>query len=242
MILLMASSVLFASQNLPFTVALALMVGIGLLEGVATLMGLGLSGVIDNLLPDVDVDLDVDAGVDVDADVNVDAHAAHVDGATGGLSRVLAWLHFGRVPALVLFVLFLLFFGISGLMLQYVLHAVSGFLLPGAIATVPAFFLTIPLIRTFGGAIARLVPKDETTAVSRNSFVGRVAIVGAGPAKVGLPAQAKLKDEHGQTHYVLVEPDEEGEEFPAGTEVILIRQMGARFAAIKNTSPALSPL
>ena len=81
--------------------------------------------------------------------------------------------------------------------------------------------------------------RDETESVSEKTFIGRIAVVTLGKARVGSPAQAKLRDQHGQTHYVMVEPDQPGEEFPAGTDVLLVRQVGAVFKSIRNTRSVL---
>jgi hypothetical protein len=83
------------------------------------------------------------------------------------------------------------------------------------------------------------MPKDETDAVSEQSFIGRVAVITLGNASHGSPAEAKLKDQHGQMHYVMVEPDLPNEAFSQGTAVILVRQKGAHFTAINNTSNVL---
>ncbi len=220
------TSFLFIPQNLPFAVALGLMVVIGALEGTALALGGGMSGLLDQHLPDFDGDVGLDG--------HVDAHAL------GWFERVLGWLHLGRVPALVVLVLFLCFFGLFGLLFQYSLVQTTGWLLPGVLASVPAFFAALPLVRVCAGGIAKVLPKDETEAVTRDSFVGRVALVIGGPSRSGTPTQAKLRDEHGYTHYVLVEPDVEGLEFLNGDEVVLVRQASARFYAIKNTCEALS--
>jgi hypothetical protein len=84
------------------------------------------------------------------------------------------------------------------------------------------------------------VPRDETTAVSEDSLVGRVAVITLGVASSAAPAEGRVRDEHGQTHYVMVEPDIAGESFSAGSEVLLVKRAGARFFGIRNPSPALS--
>ena len=103
-----------ASNNLPFTVALLVMLVIAAMEGVALLLGAGLSDVFDAMIPDMDIDLDV--GVD----------------ATGAsaFTRLLGWLHVGRVPVLMLLIVFLTAFGLIGLTLQSMVRGVIGGYLP----------------------------------------------------------------------------------------------------------------
>ena len=104
----------------------------------------------------------------------------------------------------------------------------------------PAVIVAVPSVRVIGTGLAKLIPKDETTAVSTDSFVGRVATITLGTARKGEPAQAKLTDRHGQTHYVMVEPDSEDTVFEAGDSVLLIEQAGPRFVAVANTNAALT--
>lgn len=218
----------FSAPNLPFAVALLVMLGIGLLEGIGMLLGGGLSGLVDGALPDLDADLDVDVD-------------AGLDGAAGGslLAGALSWLHVGKVPFLILFLFFLMSFGLAGLFLQYIALQGLGSMLPAWVAALAVLPLTLPGVRVFGGLFARVFPKDETTAVPRSSFIGSVAVVVIGTARRGAPAQAKLRDPHGQTHYVMIEPDGDDEAFVSGTSVILISQHGAFFRATRNTMPEL---
>ena len=60
-----------------------------------------------------------------------------------------------------------------------------------------------------------------------------------GVSSTGYAAQARLRDAHGQTHYVMVEPDGDME-LAAGSEVLLVRRAGPRFLAIPNPNPLLS--
>lgn len=221
---------IFAAPNLPFTVALALMLLIALLEGVTTTLGMGLSGFLDSMMPEMDADIDLDMDADMDA---ADFHAS------GPLTRMLSWLRIGQVPALVLLVIFLTAFGLLGLGVQSVANRLTSHLLPALPAAGAAFLLALPLVRMFGGILARVMPKDETEAVSEKSFIGLVAVVTTGKAAMGRPAQGKLTDRYGQAHYVMIEPDEAGEEFLQGAEVLLVSQHGATFKAIRNASAAL---
>jgi hypothetical protein len=84
------------------------------------------------------------------------------------------------------------------------------------------------------------MPRDQTTAVSDASLVGRVGTIVIGVASAGRPAEARIRDEYGTTHYVMVEPEAEGESLVAGASVLLVRHVtGRRFHAIRNPKPEL---
>ncbi|WP_299472117.1 YqiJ family protein [uncultured Roseibium sp.] len=245
---------ILAGPNTPFAVALGLMIAIALAEGVGTLMGLGLSSMIDSLLPEVDlpdVDLpDMDApdfdaeitGGALPGDLETVAAGTEVTGPAGQgiFSQILGWLCFGRVPALIILVIFLTGFGLAGYVLQSLVQSVTGFLLPGILASAGAFAGALPFTRVTALGLSKVMPKDESDAVSRQTFVGKPAVIVQGNAKAGLPAQARLKDASGQSHYLLVEPDVDGEELEQGTDIIIVRQKGPHFTAIRNTNATLT--
>ena len=95
------------------------------------------------------------------------------------------------------------------------------------------------LLRAAGGVLSRVIPMEETDAVTEDSFVGLVATVILGTARQGEPAQAKLRDTHGHTHYVMVEPDDPQAAFAASEEVLIIRRMNDRFAVVGYQSEVL---
>jgi hypothetical protein len=67
-----------------------------------------------------------------------------------------------------------------------------------------------------------------------------VATVLGGTARNGYPAEAKVLNQHGQTLYVMVEPDAAEAIFEAGASVLLVRQIsGTRFSGIANPRPDL---
>lgn len=208
--------------NQLFTGALVLMLMIAVLEGVMTLIGVGISDMLDNLLPDMDVDLD---GPDTEAG--------------GVLTKLLGWLRFGEVPALILLVAFLVGFGVTGLLIQMFVDALLGTLLPGWLLAIPVLLLTLPQVRFVGNLLRKFAVGDETEAVGRKSFVGRVAVITIGEAAPGSPAEARFSDEFGTTHYVMVEPDD-GETFSQGEKVLLVEDCGARFRVIRPTSQHLT--
>ena len=215
-----------ASENLPFTVALAVMFGIALLEGITTVFGAGFSAVLDTLIPDMDIGMDVD----------LDGPEVRTPNA---VTRLLGWLRVGQVPILMLLVIFLTAFRLLGLGIQSVTHGIIGAYAPGWMASIPAVVFAMPVVRVLGGLLEKFMPKDETEAVSEDSFVGRIALITLGKAEKGSPAQARLKDRFGQSHYVMVEPETENDAFEQGEQVLLIKKMNSVFLAIRNTNEAL---
>jgi hypothetical protein len=85
---------LFADGVAPFSVALLLMFGLGLMEIISLMLGASLSAHVHHSLPDIH-----------HPDTHLDLDASH------GFADVLGWLQIGRAPFLILLVLFLLGFG-----------------------------------------------------------------------------------------------------------------------------------
>ena len=222
--------IFFEPAMMPFTIALGLMLFIAALELIGMLVGLGLSDFLDSVLPDFEADFEAPDGPD--------APDGTFDG--GAVATVLAWLAIGKVPLLVLIVAFLTTYGLTGFVGQSIFHAITGIYVHGWVAGIAALFVALPLTGRIGHAIARIMPKEETDAMSREQFIGQIAQIIRGTARYGQPAEAKFTDHVGMTHYLLVEPDEEADIFKQGDEVLLVRKKGAHFAAIANPSPSLS--
>lgn len=218
------SEFLLAPQNLPFAVALAIMGLLTVLEFLAMFFAGSSSTVLDGLIPEL--------------------HLGDVDGseiaAASFLDRFLGWLHFGKVPVLMLLALFLLGFGFSGLALQGVLRNLTGFMLPAWMAALLVLPIALPFVRLGGAVLAKVMPRDETQSVSAQSFIGQVATIVLGTARTGSAAQARLRDKHGQTHYIMVEPDEDDEHFDAGEAVLVVSQQGPIYRVIRADNAALA--
>lgn len=238
---------ILTEANRPFAIAIAAMLMIGVLELMLAMGGFGMMGFLDNLVPDdwdLDADLDVDAGVDMDMDADIDMDAdldgdAGLGGGTSFLQAVLGFFGIGRVPLLVVIVAFLTSFGLAGYATQMVVHGVTGFYLPALLASGPAVFGGSFVTRYLAIGLSRLIPDVETEAVDSKTFVGRTAVVTMGEARAGKPAQGKLRDQNGQAHYLLIEPDQADLVFKQGDQVLLVSQQGSIFKAIEVTSDAL---
>jgi hypothetical protein len=145
----------------------------------------------------------------------------------------------GRVPILIVIVALLTSFGLLGLALQSVLKGATGYPLPASLASIPAFVGACFVTRWLASVIARIIPRTETSAVSRDSFVGRTATLTLGSARIGEAAQARLTDTHGQTHYVMVEPDRAADVLAEGERVLLVARNNTVFKAIRVENEAL---
>ena len=218
-------AMMLASENIAFSVALVLMLMIALLEGVGMLFGMGVSSLLESLLPEADFSPHAEVG-------QLDADSA--------LSRFLGWLRIGQVPLLMLLMVFLLCFGLLGLIVQNIFYELSGWLAPSWLAVPLITLLSLPLVRLSGGLLQWAMPKDETTAVTPESLIGRIAIITLGTAADGYPAEAKVKDQHGYSHYIQLEPDDSSEVFEQGTAVLLLSRAGATYRGIRNSNPHLA--
>jgi YqiJ-like protein len=222
--------IIVAPQNWPFIVALGVMLGLALLEMAILLLGGSLFGFVDDLLPDsLDGDADIAVGVEL-----------HAPGASSSLlEQVLGWFAIGRVPFLVVVTALLTSFGLIGLMMQTLLQHAIGTALPASLAAIPALVGASFTTRWLALRIARIIPREETSAVSRDSFIGRIATITLGSARRGEPTQARLTDSHGQTHYIMVEPDRATDVLGEGERILLVARTSAVFRGIRAESEAL---
>ncbi|NHK27011.1 YqiJ family protein [Parvularcula flava] len=234
------AEIFFSPATTPFAVAIVLMLIIAMVEIVGALMGTSASAALDSMLPDIDVDMDVDFDGDVGGPLDADAPAVPDAPGAGPLSQLLGWLCVGKVPVLVLLIIFLTAFGLAGFVIQGLQMALLGMAIPSFLAAIPAFFAAMPVTRYAGLGFAMMIPKEQTEAVSQKLFIGKVATIVRGIAAKGSPAEAKLKDSFGQSHYILVEPDLDGETFSQADEIVIVRQSGSIYQAIRNTSAAMS--
>ena len=111
---------------------------------------------------------------------------------------------------------------------------IFGLMLPASVASILAFVISLPIVRVLGSGLNKIIPKDETSAVSKDTFIGRVATITLGESRNGNSAEGKVKDSFGKYHYIMIEPDIAGDIFSQGSEVLLVRQDGSKFYAIKN--------
>jgi hypothetical protein len=205
---------LLADYNLPFAIALGLL----LLLSIAQIAGLG--DVFDG---DADTAGDGDAGI----------------GASGFVETALNLLGLGRVPVLIWLMVLLFLFAAVGVVGQALAIALTGSPLNPVLASVLAAIAAVPVNSAAMGPLARLLPRDETSAVTLDTLVRRNAEIQIGIARAGSPARSRVLDRFGHPHFVMVEPHDPGDALSAGETVLLVRREGETFYAIRYESPLL---
>lgn len=208
---------LFHSDNYLFTGAIVLMLLIAILEGVMSVIGAGLSELIDPLIPDFDAN----------ADYSVSENAF-------ALSRFFSWIRLKEVPILMLFVIFLTFYGLSGLFIQGLLLNITSIFYSPWLLSLPAFFIGIYSMRIIGGVIAKVLPKDETSSISSDDLIGHIAVIVLGKANIGSPAEAKIQDKYGQSHYLMLEPEDKDMTFLQGDKVLVTARKKTYYIGTNN--------
>ena len=161
-------------------------------------------------------------------------------GGDTGVGAALDWLSAGRLPVLVLVILFLALFAMAGFALQFAAQAVLNWL-PWPVATAGAAAAAVPLVRRCSRPLARILPLDETTAVDIESLVGRRARIVLGTAKTGSPARAEVIDAYGHRHFVMVEPAGDTV-LSADNLLLLVGRDGPHFRAVAIPDDVFSEL
>ena len=207
--------VLFTDYNSPYLFAISFVLLIGLLEIISLIFGHFLSGALD-------------------------AHLEHYDALTSGnIGQALHYLNIGRIPALIVLCLLAGFFGLFGILLQHGWVTLWQAPLSNLLLAPVSFILAVFAVHYSGKIIAPWLPRDETTALAEDEFIGSMAIITGHSASAGTPREGKFTDKFGQTHYVLLEP-EAGKEFKKGDKVLIICRLSAtRYLAELNPWPTV---
>jgi hypothetical protein len=193
-----------ADENVMFAAGGLLLVGLALLQ---------VSGITD-LAPDLDSDADA--------------------GGSDFGDGLLSFLGIGRLPLMIWLALFIMLFTLIGFGGQQFAWSLTGSLLPATFAGPAAALAALPITAILARPLARIMPKDETTAVTLDSLTGRFAWVEIGTARRGSPARAKVLDIFGHAHFIMVEPDNEDQAFMAGEKLLLVRRERDVFRAISH--------
>lgn len=226
----------FADQNAAFLATAVIALVIAAVEIVSLLLGLGVSELVDDVLPDIgpattgaeadvgDIDLDLDSGADtpeMESNFFIDA---------------LAWLNVGRVPFLVLLMAFLTLFTLAGYGLQLLVTGILPFYLPAVIAAPVALVAAIPATRWTSRGLGHVVPREESYATGNDDLIGRLATVSLGPVTRRAAGKAKVADQHGNLHFVRIRAARRGVKFQTDATVLLVGHKRSLFEVIAPPS------
>ena len=195
-------------ENIPFLIAIGVTLAISILEMLAFFVGFTISSTIDVLIPDFEIDIDASF-----------------------TNKVFGWLQVGRVPSIMLLILYLSLFGMIGLGVQLLSHTFYE-TFPWYVATMITFPTALVPYKYIGGKIAALIPDDESDAISEEELTGVAELI-LGRAAFNFPGEAKLVDKNGKTHYIMIEPERGADAFHKGDKVIIHRRDGRVYRGVK---------
>lgn len=198
-----------APEARPFAIAAMMIIIIGSIELFSMVIGFSLSEVLGKSL-----------GFDGDSN--------------SGLVNAVSWLNVGGVPLLVFILIVLAYFSMAGFLIQSVARDIAA-PLPTWMAAAAATALALPLVRGTSRLVAKIIPKDESYAISLRDLVGRVGEVMVGPLDSGLPGRVRVTDMHGNPHFVAAVAAPQSPPLPQGTSVLLVDLDKTHFIAIAAT-------
>ena len=201
-------------SNIIFSISLCLMFLFGIFEIALALIGGSSHSVLDQFLSD-------DAGQPAELSPET-SHSA--------ISKVFDWMYWGRVPLFIWLIIFLTVYSLTGLIIQGLMLHFTAMTFSVWLISPACLFLCMPLVRVSAQLISRILPQDETTAIYSEELIGRTAVIVLGNAKMNFPAQAKVYDQYGQSHYIMVEPELD-ETFEQGQSVVLTQKTQIGFQA-----------
>jgi membrane protein implicated in regulation of membrane protease activity len=159
------------------------------------------------------------------------------EGDSGG--GPVAYLNAGHLPLTLFVASAAAVFGVTGLAVQQIATTIAGGALPLLAAIPVAAIAAVPGTHLISKSLGALLPKTESTAISGDDLVGREGEVTLGTGTRGTPVQVKLRDEHGQAHYVMAEPARDADTLTQGQSVLITAREGATYLAIKCATEVL---
>lgn len=108
-----------------------------------------------------------------------------------------SWLNKGGLPFIIVLVLLLATFGGLGLIIQNFID-INQYIL-----AIFVFIATLFIVRFLSSILSKILPKDETSIVSENSFIGKIGIVTIGVGNKENSVEFKVIDNLNRTHYIM---------------------------------------
>jgi hypothetical protein len=166
-----------------------------------------------------------------------------LDADAGLDAGLLDWLGLkSGVPILIWLTSLLGCFTIAGVVIQQVATALLGSPLHWPLAAVPALLLGGVANSAASAGLARILLEYESSVIDTDDLLMRRGTILEGAARRGHPARARVVDQHGQAHYVMVEPHQDGDSIAQGESALLVRRAGALFFIQPDSSSEFRPL
>lgn len=166
--------------------------------------------------------------LDLDAD-GADVHDGMLD-----------WLGLGgELPILIWLTSLLGCFTLSGVAIQQGATALVGAPLAWGWASGGALVVGALLNTLAARGLVRIMPGFETTVISTDDLLRLRGTILEGTARRGAPARAKVVDEHGQAHFIMVEPHDEVDAIASGEAALIVRREGTLFYALPERNTLL---
>ena len=156
-------------------------------------------------------------------------HSADLDQLFEGS---LSWLNLGRVPLLILLMILIGLFVVSGMLMQAFLASLVG-PLPALPASGIAGAFALAATGKVSHFIARIMPRDETYALTDDELVGRVGTVTVGPLEAHVVGKISVVDGHGNRHFPRARPDNPDDRIEIGAKVLIVSTKGREYRVIR---------
>lgn len=192
--------ILLSDANFWFSIALATVAILFIIEIVGLVFGISMVGLLD------------------------DMPSSNIDVESSSILSFGSWLNLDRVPLLIWLVVLLTILGLLGFVTNFATQSIAHITLPVWVTLPFSAIVGTLLTSKVSVIIAAVIPKFQTSAIQNDDFIGAVAHITIGIASKGNPAEAKFTDDYAQPHYVLVEPFEDNELFKQGERVILVKK------------------
>ena len=183
--------------NSPYFFALSFLIILFIFEVLGLLIGMSLSHAFDSF---------------IDFDVNTDV---------GGH---LSLLGLGKVPFIIWLTFFFGLFSLIGYAANAISSSIFGYM-PVWVSIVPVVITSFMINGVLCKVFAKILPRFETTAVSTDTFSGRVAKVTIGDATYTKFAMGVVLDEHNMYHNIRIKAMDDGVVLNQNNPVILVEQI-----------------
>ena len=183
--------------NVPYFFALSFLTILFAFEVLGLLIGMSLSHSFDSL-------------IDFDVDTDVGGH--------------LSLLGLGKVPLIIWLTFFFGLFSTLGYAANAISNSITG-LIPIWLSIAPVAIVSFIINGALCKAFAKAFPRFETTAVSTDTFSGRVAKITIGNATFTKFAMGVVLDEYHTSHNVRVQAMDDGVVLNQSDQVILVEQI-----------------